>query len=44
VRDYAEVRAGGQISRAAAQAAMDMLKVDAEGFDELDRRMLATII
>ncbi|HEV2539486.1 MAG TPA: Holliday junction branch migration DNA helicase RuvB [Frateuria sp.] len=44
VRDYAEVRAGGRITREAAQAAMDMLKVDAEGFDELDRRMLATII
>jgi Holliday junction DNA helicase RuvB len=44
VRDYAEVRAGGRITRAAAQAAMDMLKVDAEGFDELDRRLLATII
>lgn len=44
VRDYAEVRANGQITRDAARAAMDMLKVDAEGFDELDRRMLATII
>src|SRR5579859_3457096 len=44
VRDYAEVRANGQISRDAARAAMDMLKVDAEGFDELDRRMLLTII
>jgi Holliday junction DNA helicase RuvB len=44
VRDYAEVRAGGRIDRAAARAAMDMLKVDAEGFDDLDRRMLATII
>jgi Holliday junction DNA helicase RuvB len=44
VRDYAEVRADGRITREAAQAAMDMLKVDAEGFDELDRRMLATII
>jgi holliday junction DNA helicase RuvB len=44
VRDYAEVRAGGQITLAAAQAAMSMLKVDAEGFDELDRRLLATII
>lgn len=43
-RDYAEVRAGGRITRAVAQAAMDMLKVDAEGFDELDRRLLATII
>ncbi len=44
VRDYAEVRANGQITRDAARAAMDMLKVDAEGFDELDRRMLSTII
>src|SRR5690606_19271728 len=37
VRDYAEVRAGGHITRAAAAAALDMLKVDAGGFDELDR-------
>jgi len=44
VRDYAEVRAAGQITRDAARAATDMLKVDAEGFDELDRRLLSTII
>jgi len=44
VRDYAEVRAGGQITLAAAQAALDMLKIDPEGFDELDRRLLGTII
>ncbi|HET8898449.1 MAG TPA: Holliday junction branch migration DNA helicase RuvB [Rhodanobacteraceae bacterium] len=44
VRDYAEVRGDGHISHAAAQAAMDMLKVDAEGFDELDRRLLHVII
>ena len=44
VRDYAEVRAGGRITLSAAQAAMAMLKVDAEGFDDLDRRLLATII
>jgi holliday junction DNA helicase RuvB len=44
VRDYAEVRAGGVIDAAAANAAMDMLKVDAAGFDELDRRLLGTII
>ncbi len=44
VRDYAEVRAGGQITRDAARAATDMLKVDAEGFDELDRRLLSVII
>jgi Holliday junction DNA helicase RuvB len=44
VRDYAEVRADGSITCQAAQAAMDMLKVDAEGFDELDRRLLTVII
>ncbi len=44
VRDYAEVRADGHITRDAAQAAMSMLKVDAEGFDELDRRLLTVII
>ncbi|MCD7097441.1 Holliday junction branch migration DNA helicase RuvB [Stenotrophomonas sp. MMGLT7] len=44
VRDYAQVRAGGHIDSAVAQAAMQMLKVDPEGFDELDRRMLRTIV
>ena len=44
VRDYAQVRAGGHIDSAVAQAAMAMLKVDPEGFDELDRRMLRTIV
>ena len=44
VRDYAEVRADGQITREAAMAAMSMLKVDPEGFDDLDRRLLSTII
>jgi Holliday junction DNA helicase RuvB len=44
VRDYAEVRAGGEITLAAANAALDMLKIDPEGFDELDRRMLSLII
>ncbi|MGQ4660155.1 Holliday junction branch migration DNA helicase RuvB [Lysobacter sp. F6437] len=44
VRDYAQVRADGAISRDVADAAMAMLKVDPEGFDELDRRMLRTII
>jgi holliday junction DNA helicase RuvB len=43
-RDYAQVRAEGIITRAAADGAMLMLKVDAEGFDALDRRMLQTII
>ena len=44
VRDFAQVRAGGQITREVADAAMEMLKVDAEGFDPLDRRLLRTII
>jgi len=44
VRDFAQVRADGVISRAVADEAMAMLKVDAEGFDQIDRRMLATII
>jgi Holliday junction DNA helicase RuvB len=44
VRDYAQVRANGSIDRTIAQAAMAMLKVDPEGFDDLDRRLLNTII
>ncbi|HSX65719.1 MAG TPA: Holliday junction branch migration DNA helicase RuvB [Pseudoxanthomonas sp.] len=44
VRDYAQVRADGQIDHEVARAAMKMLNVDPEGFDELDRRMLRTII
>jgi Holliday junction DNA helicase RuvB len=44
VRDYAEVRAEGEITLAAAKAALDMLKIDPEGFDELDRRLLSLIV
>ncbi len=44
VRDYAQVRAGGRIDREVADAAMQMLKVDPEGFDELDRRLLRLIV
>jgi Holliday junction DNA helicase RuvB len=44
VRDYAQVRAGGDITREVADAAMAMLKVDPEGFDDLDRRLLHTIV
>ncbi len=44
VRDYAQVKAGGHIDQAVADAAMKMLKVDPEGFDELDRRLLNLII
>ena len=44
VRDYAQVRAGGRIDRTIADAALKLLEVDAQGFDELDRRLLRTII
>jgi Holliday junction DNA helicase RuvB len=44
VRDYAEVKAQGHITAEVAEAALDMLEVDREGFDVLDRRMLLTII
>ena len=44
VRDYAQIRAGGSITREVAGAALEMLKVDAEGFDALDRRLLLMII
>ena len=44
VRDFAQVKAAGHIDQDVAQAAMQMLKVDPEGFDELDRRMLRTMV
>jgi len=44
VRDYAQVRADGRISGAVARAAMTMLEVDDHGFDEVDRKLLRTII
>ena len=44
VRDYAQVRGGGKIDQATAQAALQMLEVDQYGFDEVDRKLLLTII
>jgi Holliday junction DNA helicase RuvB len=44
VRDFAQVKADGHITSAVAIAALEMLKVDAEGFDALDRRLLNLII
>ena len=44
VRDYAQVRASGHIDRETAMAALNLLEVDAHGFDEMDRRLLRTII
>jgi Holliday junction DNA helicase RuvB len=44
VRDYAQVRADGTISLAVAHSALELLEVDSYGFDEVDRRLLRTII
>ncbi|MCQ4346868.1 Holliday junction branch migration DNA helicase RuvB [Pseudomonas stutzeri] len=44
VRDYAEVRGQGVISRYIADRALDMLDIDAHGFDHQDRRLLLTMI
>ncbi|MDH5191519.1 MAG: Holliday junction branch migration DNA helicase RuvB [Gammaproteobacteria bacterium] len=44
VRDYAEVKADGHINGEVAKAAMDLLKVDSNGFDSSDRRLLQTMI
>jgi len=44
VRDYAQVRGAGHIDKPTAQAALEMLEVDAHGFDEVDRRLMLTII
>jgi Holliday junction DNA helicase RuvB len=44
VRDYAQVRGAGKIDRVTAQAALEMLEVDKHGFDEVDRKLLLTII
>lgn len=43
VRDYAEVRGNGVVSAEAAQAALDLLQVDHEGLDRLDREILRAI-
>jgi Holliday junction DNA helicase RuvB len=44
VRDYAEVKGNGRIDEAVARAALDLLEVDPQGFDALDRKLLSTII
>jgi holliday junction DNA helicase RuvB len=44
VRDYAEVKADGRIDETVARAALDLLEVDPQGFDALDRKLLSTII
>jgi len=44
VRDFAQVRAAGHITVAVSRDALELLEVDANGFDEVDRRLLRTII
>ncbi|MEP6782807.1 MAG: Holliday junction branch migration DNA helicase RuvB [Acidobacteriota bacterium] len=44
VRDYAQVRADGKVTLDVARAALQLLDVDAYGFDESDRRLLLTVI
>lgn len=44
VRDYAQVKADGQVTTEVVDSAMRMLEVDEQGFDAQDRRLLLTII
>jgi Holliday junction DNA helicase RuvB len=44
VRDYAQVRGDGSVDAITAQQALELLEVDALGLDDLDRRVLLTII
>lgn len=44
VRDYAQVKADGIITKAVADKALKMLEVDEKGFDKMDRKILLTII
>jgi holliday junction DNA helicase RuvB len=43
VRDYAQVRADGHIDLPVAQTALDMLKVDRYGLDEVDQKIMLTV-
>lgn len=44
VRDYAQVKSDGRVTLDVARRAMNLLDVDEHGFDEVDRRLLTTII
>ncbi len=44
VRDYAQVKAGGPVTRQVAEAALAMLEVDALGLDVMDRKLLGAVI
>jgi Holliday junction DNA helicase RuvB len=44
VRDYAEVKSNGKITREVVQRALNMLDVDDQGFDMMDRKLLLALI
>ena len=44
VRDYAQVKAGGRITQEVADQALAMLDIDRDGFDEMDKRIIETLI
>lgn len=44
VRDFAQVKFDGRVTQACADAALNMLNVDAQGFDHMDRRLLLTLL
>ena len=44
VRDFAQVRADGVITRDVADAALTMIDIDADGLDDMDKRLLEAII
>lgn len=44
VRDYAQVKGDGRVNKAVAQLALNMLDVDDEGFDMMDRKLMLAII
>ena len=44
VRDFAEVKAKGDVSQSVAADALDLLEVDKEGFDYMDRKLLMAIL
>lgn len=44
VRDFAEVKGDGAITKSISESALDMLNVDAQGFDSMDRRMMLAML
>lgn len=44
VRDFAQMKADGQVDQSIANEALNLLKVDQQGFDALDRKLLLTVI